>query len=46
MFGIRLGYRYCLNEYDWENVLGGPDISLSGPYFLVMFGDGYNERKQ
>jgi len=43
MFGIRLGYRYCPDEYDWENVLGGPDISLTGPYFLVMFGGGYSK---
>ncbi len=46
MFGIRLGYRYCPNEYDWENVLGGPDISLTGPYFLVMFGGGHIDKKK
>ena len=46
MFGIRLGYRYCPDEYDWENVLGGPDISLTGPYFLVMFGGGGQNKKK
>ena len=46
MLGIRLGYRHCPDEYDWENALGGPDIGLTGPYFLVMFGGGHNNKKQ
>ena len=40
MFGIRIGYRYCPDEYDWEHVIGGPDIGLTGPYILCMFGGG------
>ena len=44
MLGIRLGYRYCPGEYDWEYALGGPDISLTGPYFLVMFGGGHESK--
>ena len=45
MLGIRLGYRYSPKAYDWDNVIGGPDISLSGPYFLVMFGGGHKKKK-
>ena len=46
MIGIRFGYRHCPDEYDWKNVIGGPDISMTGPFCLVMIGGGtqYNKK--
>ena len=41
MFEFRAGYRLCPGKNSWENISGGPNISLSGPYILVMFGGGH-----
>ncbi|MFC1538696.1 hypothetical protein ACFL6H_04670 [Candidatus Latescibacterota bacterium] len=46
MVGIRLGYRHCPDEYDWKNVSGGPDITMTGPFFMLMYGGGSQNKNK
>lgn len=42
--GFRLGYDYAPIESDWSldgtPLLGGPELSLTGPYLRILFGFG------
>ncbi|PIP13880.1 MAG: hypothetical protein COT45_01025 [bacterium (Candidatus Stahlbacteria) CG08_land_8_20_14_0_20_40_26] len=42
LFGIRAGYTYAPTQADWKmgdmDVLGGPDIGVTGPYIHLIFG--------
>lgn len=42
--GFRLGYDYAPVESDWSldgtRLLGGPDLSLTGPYLRILLGFG------
>lgn len=42
--GFRLGYDYAPVESDWSldgtRLLGGPDLSLTGPYLRILMGFG------
>lgn len=44
LFGIRAGYIYAPTKASWKmedmDVLGGPDVRVTGPYVRFMFGGG------
>ena len=48
LFGMRAGYIISPSNADWKmadtDVLGGPDIRLSGPYIHLIFGGAGRER--
>ena len=47
MFGVRLGYLAAFNT-DWQlrdqNVVGGPDANIGGPYIRATIGIGWKRR--
>ncbi|RKY72288.1 MAG: hypothetical protein DRQ24_05355 [Candidatus Latescibacterota bacterium] len=44
LFGIRAGYTYTPTKADWKmedmDVLGGPDVTVTGPYVHFIIGGG------
>lgn len=44
LFGLRAGYTFAPSRADWKmrdrDVLGGPDVRLTGPYVCLIFGGG------
>ena len=48
-FGLRIGYTFSPIKGDWKlednDVSGGPDIGVTGPYLKLMIGGGGKSKK-